>query len=79
LKLKSGIHDFSSYLLAGAQDGTGDGKDHSEFSACPLRLTLPVIVDRVPVFLLLVTIEFWTITAVGAPLAGAPTAMAAMR
>jgi hypothetical protein len=31
LKLKSGIHDFSSCLPAGAQDGTGDGKDHSEF------------------------------------------------
>src|SRR5262249_60954056 len=28
LKLKSGIHDFSSCLPAGAQDGTRDGKDH---------------------------------------------------
>jgi hypothetical protein len=58
LKFKSGIHDFSSCLPAGAQDGTGVGKDHSEFSACPLRLTVPVIVDRV------------TRTTVGGPRAG---------
>src|SRR5215475_11223757 len=34
LKLESGIHDFSSCLPEDAQDGTGDGKDHSEFPAC---------------------------------------------